>query len=623
MKRMQQASRLTSRSRGQPDSWSVESNVDSVPSTRSPSATSTRATSRCSSDVSYEGSDATVSHNADVLRRAVLDQVDYPVASVDVPASSSRMPVLPKQAPCARPSALTAQAQRLHSVYSARAKQSQAERQRMRSEPPLRKAPVENIKATIKERKDCRRLRSEVMESHKQNVGIALDDEDSDRNKYSSTMGGLAVTQTAQLQSLESCTVPQVGLEGPPSVAIETLLPDSVPTLHDETDNVKNEQSDSLPPEFEYDSIQDVKNLPLSLPIATEDSDKDVDTAHAAAIEQTSDREEIKSLLSRGHAKLRRHLATQAKEFPLSSPKVQAARETFQTYDKDGDGMLNVAEFGTLLRNQGLDVTFQDALEAIRTVTGQVADSVGGVDFDSFKDLLARAYSNEKLAIERRHGFSAGDADFLQMIFDKYDTNRNKKLEGPEIARFLEDAGYAPKGPEEQLQLRHQLEQARGGVLGPLSFKHFLALFRLFLIEHKIQQEQSEQEAASRAGLSKEEVEQLKDIFDTHARGRETLGCSEVYDILRHGLPLHAAEGQLEKKVHGIIELHSIHNNVAAGLSFQGFMCAVGEIAKYDWTGGGVLQDPSPMNISQFRIRSVTSVVAPITAALKLRKAID
>merc|ERR1711937_136597 len=120
----------------------------------------------------------------------------------------------------------------------------------------------------------------------------------------------------------------------------------------------------------------------MGLPIGTEDSVKDVDTAHAAAIEQTSDREQIKRLLSRGHAKLRRHLATQAKEFPLSSPKMQAARETFQTYDKDGDGMLNVAEFGTLLRNQGLDVTFQDALEAIRTVTGQVADSVGGVDFD-------------------------------------------------------------------------------------------------------------------------------------------------------------------------------------------------------------------------------------------------
>merc|ERR1712224_253904 len=79
-------------------------------------------------------------------------------------------------------------------------------------------------------------------------------------------------------------------------------------------------------------------------------------------------------LLARGPgpSKLRKRLMRSCTEeqdkFQLASPDVQAARKAFLSYDLDGDGSLNVREFGRLLRDQGLDVNYQEALEASQIV---------------------------------------------------------------------------------------------------------------------------------------------------------------------------------------------------------------------------------------------------------------
>jgi hypothetical protein len=275
------------------------------------------------------------------------------------------------------------------------------------------------------------------------------------------------------------------------------------------------------------------------------------------------------------------------------------------------------------LRDQGLDVTYKEAIEAIQIANGQAGSAV---DLDSFKQLLTHAYREEKVASERRQGFSASDADFLQAIFDKYDVNHNHKLEGIELAKFLEDTNHAPKDAEDQLALRRQLEQVRGGVLGPLSFKHFLALVRLFETKREAQEKSAENEAARSAGLSDEEVRQLKEVFREHAKDSETVATSEVYEILRHGLQLHAgydaADGQRELKVRSIIASHALNNDIAEGLTFLGFLLVIGDIGLMSWEeqGATISQDPSPLHISNFQIRSISTAVGSITAFMKLQK---
>jgi len=109
-----------------------------------------------------------------------------------------------------------------------------------------------------------------------------------------------------------------------------------------------------------------------------------------------------------------RSLSELDSKFELDSNDVQAAREAFLRYDQDGDGELNVSEFGKLLRDQGLNVNYKEALEAIEMVSGQ-QDSA--VDFDSFHQLFANAMRDEKLAAKRRHGFSADEASSCQDFF--------------------------------------------------------------------------------------------------------------------------------------------------------------------------------------------------------------
>jgi len=61
-----------------------------------------------------------------------------------------------------------------------------------------------------------------------------------------------------------------------------------------------------------------------------------------------------------------------------------------------------------------------------------------------------------------------------------------------------------------------------------------------------------------------------------------------------------------------------MNKDVTLGVNFLGFLGVIGDVAAEE--GGSLVQDPSPMNISNFEIRSITSAVVPITAFLKLQK---
>lgn len=574
-------------------------------STRASSAMSTRAPSRCSSAMSSDGEEDTPRLEV-VLRQAVLDQIECSLALAPSMSSHTRAP---KQKPSTQPAPLTARGSKDKSDIKLQAQQPRTPRaskgtsRNMSNDAATRRRTlVENVKGSLRDQKASRSATGANSSSQlpEDNVGLASrvdtdfkDDECvSNQNKSHGTAAMLPVTdiqETTQESSSNDAREPveeqvsaRVGMGSENMISVETC------------------------------------DLELESNVLLSGASKGTETIDAN--ETFRENLHTPKLLESGPepSKLRKRLmracTAEQDEFQLPSPDVQAARKAFLSYDLDGDGSLNASEFGKLLRDQGLNVNYKEALEASEAVSGEK----GTVDFDSFKHLFARAQKEEKKEAQKRQGFSAEEADFLHAVFDKYDVTHNQKLEGFELSRFLEDIGKAPGSTEEQLSLRHQLEQVRGGVLGPLTFKHFLAFVRLLDMQDEVEQEKQREEAAKCAGLSKQEVEQLKGVFEAHAQDQETLCCSEVYELLRHGLHLHAAEGQHELRVRAIVQSHALNSDVAAGVNFLGFLGVIGDIVAEK--GDLLVEDPSPMNISKFEIRSVSSVVAPITAGLKLQK---
>lgn len=564
------------------------------------------------------------------LRQVVLNHMEYSYAPA--PSASSRISTSPRHpisgtlTPSERPKDTP---KNQHPPKRRSKSNPQALRSKTTNGASMRKTLVENVKESLKEIKAMRasKVGDSASRSSEANIGLGssgaslsseiqmdsgsscdaeIVDEDSrsSKNELHSARAESSATWTSEMQETEEhCPVnltPECDL-----TVVETQLPGALSNLCVEAEK-------ELGVEVPLPAASQLESDPALSEVPTATSDSDETLADAGKSQKILEKGPWPSKLRK---RLMRSLSELDSKFELDSNDVQAAREAFLRYDQDGDGELNVSEFGKLLRDQGLNVNYKEALEAIEIVSGQ-QDSA--VDFDSFQQLFADAMRDEKLAAKRRHGFSADEAEFLHSVFDKYDVNHTHKLEGFELSRFLQDISNAPKSTEEQSRLRHQLEQVRGGVLGPLTFKQFLAFVRLLEMEYQTEEEKQKEEAAKCAGLSKQEVEQLKEVFDAQVQDQDTLSCSQVYEILRHGLHLHAGEGQHELKVRGIVEAHAMNKDVALGVNFLGFLGVIGDVAAEE--GGSLVQDPSPMNISKFEIRSITSAVVPITAFLKLQK---
>eukprot|EP00746_Dinoflagellata_sp_MGD_P125090 gnl/MRDRNA2_/MRDRNA2_59784_c0_seq1.p1 gnl/MRDRNA2_/MRDRNA2_59784_c0~~gnl/MRDRNA2_/MRDRNA2_59784_c0_seq1.p1 ORF type:complete len:641 (+),score=146.64 gnl/MRDRNA2_/MRDRNA2_59784_c0_seq1:133-2055(+) len=587
-----------------PSMCNISPRKSSVPSTRASSAMSTRAPSSCSAAMSSDGEEDTPREEV-VLRQAVLDQIEYSLA----PAPSMKAP---KQKSSMRPAPLTTNGSKAQSDIKLQLQQSRTARaskgkSRNTNEAPTRRRTlVENVKQSLRERKSSRsatkaNISSQVPED---DVGLAAN-----QNQFLGMNAMLPVSQALGTTQKSPSIDNTLKLAEEPNSASVCIDAENVIQI-----GVEVTSPDKCDIELESNAV------PSEAVTATESinaSETSGDTALTPKLlESSSGPSKLRKRLMRACS--RELMRVMSGEFQLASPDVQAARKAFLSYDLDGNGSLDAGEFGKLLRDQGVDVSYQEALEASRTVSGQ---KDGTVDFDAFKNLFARAQKEENKEAQGRHGFSADEADLLRAVFDKYDVTHNQKLEGFELARFLQDIGKAPGSSEEQRSLRQQLEQARGGVLGPLTFKHFLAFVRLLDMECEVEEEKQREEAAKRAGLSKMEVEQLKEVFEANAQHQETLCCSQVYELLRHGLHLHAGEGQHEAKVRAIVQSHALNNDVAAGVDFPGFLGVIGDVVAE--TRELLVQDPSPMNISKFNMRSVSSVVAPITAILKLQKSTE
>lgn len=92
----------------------------------------------------------------------------------------------------------------------------------------------------------------------------------------------------------------------------------------------------------------------------------------------------------------------------LSEKKVKELKEAFVLFDKDGDGHIDRAELGTVMRSLGhnpSDSELQDMIHEVDT------DGNGKIDFEEFLTMMSRRTEPENGEEEMRQAFRVLDAD--------------------------------------------------------------------------------------------------------------------------------------------------------------------------------------------------------------------
>ena len=92
----------------------------------------------------------------------------------------------------------------------------------------------------------------------------------------------------------------------------------------------------------------------------------------------------------------------------LTREQVLAFRETFNLFDKDGGGSINVSEIGDVLRALGQKPTKQELAQMVKEVD---ADGSGDVDFAEFLAMMLRKIDEADVVKELRNVFSVFDKD--------------------------------------------------------------------------------------------------------------------------------------------------------------------------------------------------------------------
>jgi len=268
----------------------------------------------------------------------------------------------------------------------------------------------------------------------------------------------------------------------------------------------------------------------------------------------------------------------------IPDEKLQGLKTTFSQYDEDHNGWLSVLEFGKFLEDQGMEVDISDMEDAVLMVA---PEGKNGVDLDSFTQLLAHGLQAEAFREEQYCGYSTEDAAVLRGVFDAYDVNHNGVLDAAEIGILLQDMGQAPQSHSEQEALRNVLEKIVGGSLRPLRFREFLELAKILETtsigsggenpdkQHEHRRSSDRLEIARKVGLTMADVSKLEDIFVGDSRNGSTLSTTELYELLKSRLRLHAAEGEREQKVHFTIEKQA---GSAGFLDFEDFLTIIGDL---------------------------------------------
>jgi hypothetical protein len=127
-----------------------------------------------------------------------------------------------------------------------------------------------------------------------------------------------------------------------------------------------------------------------------------------------------------------------------------------------------------------------------------------------------------------------------------------------------------------------------GGKPRPLRFREFLELAKILETttigsgghdahEHRLDHRRSSDrlEIARKVGLTMSDLAWLQGIFENESKNGSTLSSSDLYELLKARLRLHAAEGEREQRVHFAIEKFA---GTVGSVDFEDFLLVIGDL---------------------------------------------
>ncbi|XP_033104938.1 neo-calmodulin-like isoform X2 [Anneissia japonica] len=98
----------------------------------------------------------------------------------------------------------------------------------------------------------------------------------------------------------------------------------------------------------------------------------------------------------------------QVDEEDLSKLELEQLRETFEIFDKDGDGSITTKELGTVMRSMGQNPSDKELQDMINEFD---ADGNGIIDFTEFCTMMSRKLKDSDESEDIREAFQVFDKD--------------------------------------------------------------------------------------------------------------------------------------------------------------------------------------------------------------------
>uniref|UniRef100_A0A7S1THJ8 EF-hand domain-containing protein n=1 Tax=Compsopogon caeruleus TaxID=31354 RepID=A0A7S1THJ8_9RHOD len=125
----------------------------------------------------------------------------------------------------------------------------------------------------------------------------------------------------------------------------------------------------------------------------------------------------------------------------LTEETIKEFREAFQLFDKNNDGSISAQELGVVMRSMGQSPSDAELQQMINEVD---ADGNGMIDFAEFVTLMARKMRNSDKDVEIREAFnvfdSDGDGKISATELRKIMHNLGERLTDEEINQMIREA---------------------------------------------------------------------------------------------------------------------------------------------------------------------------------------